>query len=152
MSELKDEGGRLIFRLVRHFLVSICLLVHLRQEGVCADERHGRILQLAARVPGSPARRYLTQQPGHTSQVVILGYGRQGTANRGDRGCRWSVELSLRSSELIVDLLSSWGDADVMVRYSLLDILAQLSEELTVGECIRNGPLWERMWYFRHVM
>lgn len=125
-----------------------CLLVHLRQESVSVDERHGRVLLLAARVPGFPSRCCLTQQPGYTSQVIIHGDGRQGAANRGNQGCRWSVELPLRilplySSELVEDLLSSWGVSDVMVRYSLLDILTQLSKELTVGEYIRNGPLWE---------
>lgn len=66
------------------------------------------------------------------------GYGRQGTANRGNWGRRRSVELSPRIlawhfSELVDDLLSNWEVSCVMVHDSLLDVLTQLSKELTVG-------------------
>jgi hypothetical protein len=78
----------------------------------------------------------------------VHGYGRQGTANRGNWGRSRSVELSSgilawHSSELINDLVSNWEVSCVMVHDSLLDVLTQLSKELTVGRYIRNGSLWE---------
>jgi hypothetical protein len=48
-------------------------------------------------------------------------------------------------------LLSKWGVSGVVARYSLLDVLAQLSEQRTARKRVWDGPLGEQMWYLTYI-